>query len=357
MECFLRILHAHARRYRVMTPCDAVKLAYQSAFGPGHMIADAGAALERLRAEYDALPEKETGGTLTEGIGGGFVRLHLAALDPAVLPLEAVNAMFCCSARMVSGDRKEIFASAIEDIRRGCGEGYLPFSPAELEEYLDAYEKAGMPAVSHSEAYRKACFSAYRVIRQEFVPYLAPIGAVYRLLAKKGRAVVAVDGMAGSGKSTLAKLLAELTGGEVIHMDDFFLPLSKRTADRLAEPGGNVDYERFAAEVCPGLESGEAFSYGVFDCSVMEIAGSREIGACPVRIVEGSYAMHPHFGRYAGVSLFLHLSPEEQMRRITERNGERMAEKFKNIWIPMENRYFREKHVAERCRFVIRNDG
>ncbi|MBQ3591934.1 MAG: hypothetical protein II979_08315, partial [Clostridia bacterium] len=66
---------------------------------------------------------------------------------------------------------------------------------------------------------------------------------------------------------------------------------------------------------------------------------------------------HPVFGRYAGVTLFLHVSPEEQMRRITERNGEKMAEKFKNIWIPMENRYFREKHVAERCRFVIRNDG
>ena len=189
------------------------------------------------------------------------------------------------------------------------------------------------------------------------MPYLAPIGAIYRFLAKKGRTVVAIDGMAGSGKSTLAKLLAGLTGGEVIHMDDFFLPPAKRTAERLAEPGGNVDYERFAAEVCPGLESGEAFSYGVFDCSVMEIAGQRSIADTPVRIVEGSYAMHPHFGRYADVTLFLHLSPTEQMRRITERNGERMAEKFKNIWIPMENRYFREKHVAERCRFVIRNDG
>jgi len=95
----------------------------------------------------------------------------------------------------------------------------------------------------------------------------------------------------------------------------------------------------------------------VFDCSIMEIAGTRLIPDNPVRIVEGSYAMHPHFGQYAGVTLFLHLSPEEQMRRITERNGERMAEKFKNIWIPMENRYFREMHIAERCRFVIRNDG
>ncbi len=356
MECFLRILHAHARRYRNMTPSDAVKLAYQSVFGGGHMIADPDTALVRLRAEYDALPEKDNGSPLTEPIGGGLVRLHLAALDPDLLPLEAVNALFCRSAELIAGDPED-FASALADIHRACGEGYLPFSADEFEAYLTQYRADGMPAVHHSETYREAYRPAYRIIREEFVPYLAPIGTVYRLLQKKGRAVVAIDGMAGSGKSTLASMLAGLTGGQVIHMDDFFLPPVKRTADRLAEPGGNVDYERFLEEVCPGLESGDAFSYGVFDCSVMEITGKRQIADVPVRIVEGSYAMHPAFGRYAGVSLFLHLSPEEQMKRIIARNGERMAEKFKNIWIPMENRYFRDKHVAERCRFVIRNDG
>ena len=356
MDCFLRTLHTHARRYRKMTPCDAVKLAYQSVFGGGHLIPDREAALERLRREYAALPVRCTGGELTEEIGGGLVRLHLAALDPDVLPLEAVNALFCRSAEMVHG-QEETFVCALEDIRRGCAGGYLPFGTDELEAYLQTYREQGMPMVSHSEAYREAYHPAYRIIRQEFMPYLAPIGALYRQLNKNGRAVVAIDGMAGSGKSTLAMLLAELTGGEVIHMDDFFLPPVKRTAERLAEAGGNVDYERFQAEVCPGLTEGSAFSYGVFDCSVMQVTSERQVSANPVRIVEGSYAMHPVFGRYAGVTLFLHVSPEEQMRRITERNGEKMAEKFKNIWIPMENRYFREKHVAERCRFVIRNDG
>ena len=32
-------------------------------------------------------------------------------------------------------------------------------------------------------------------------------------------------------------------------MDDFFLPMELRTAERLEEPGGNVHYERFSAEV------------------------------------------------------------------------------------------------------------
>ncbi len=358
MEDFQRILRTHAKRYRQMTSQDAVKLAYQSVFGGGHMIPDRQAAYNRLVSEYEALPQetKQADTPLIEEIGGGLVRLHLAALDPAVLPLEAVNALFCRSADMVHGSRDD-FCKTLEALRKGCKDGYLPFSAAELEDYLRTYEADGMPMVSHSETYRQAYHPAYRIVRQAFVPYLAPIGAIYRCLAKKGSVVVAIDGMAGAGKSTLASLLADLTGGSVISMDDFFLPPEKRTAARLAEPGGNVDYERFAAEVLPGLRTGEAFSYGVFDCSQMAVTTTQAVPMCPVRIVEGSYAMHPQFGRYADVTIFLHVSPAEQMQRITERNGVKMAEKFRNIWIPMENRYFREKHVAERCRYVIQNES
>lgn len=359
MDDFLRILHIHAKRYWQMTPQDAVKLAYQSVFGGGHMISDEVAALTRLQSEYAALREKTTTPDgnipLTEPIGGGLVRLHLAALDPSVLPLTAVNALFCRSAQMVQGS-VETFQQVLNELRQGCQDGYLPFALDELEVYLQTYIAAGTPMVSHSETYRAAYHPAYRIIRQEFVPYLAPIGAIYRCLAKKGRVVVAIDGMAGAGKSTLATLLAELTKGDVISMDDFFLPAEKRTAQRLSEAGGNVDYERFATEVLSGLKQGKELTYGVFDCSQMAITATHTVPEAPVRIVEGSYAMHPYFGSYADVTVFLHISPTEQMQRITERNGTKMAEKFRNIWIPMENRYFREKHVAERCRYVIRSE-
>ncbi len=351
----LTIFTTHGRRYPRMMPQDAVKLAYQSVFGGGHMIPDPAVALARLREEWAALPESATEPPKTEPIGGGLVRLHLASIDPQVLPPEAVNALFCTSANTHRGTMED-FRQALGVLRGLCREGRMPFDEAALDAYLAAYEASGMGAVSHSETYRQAYAPAYRIIRQDYVPYLAPIGEIFRQMKTGSPVTVAIDGMAGSGKSTLSKLLAELFDAPVIHMDDFFLPMEKRTADRLAEAGGNVDYERFAEEVCPHLVSGEVFSYGVFDCSQMAVTGRREIPACPVRIVEGSYAMHPTFGKYATVSLFLHVAPETQLRRITARNGERMAEKFKNLWIPMENRYFRERHVAERCRYVLRNE-
>ena len=61
--------------------------------------------------------------------------------------------------------------------------------------------------------------------------------------------LIAIDGMCGSGKTTLANYLAKELNASLFHMDDFFLQPHQRTPERLADPGGNVDYERFKAEV------------------------------------------------------------------------------------------------------------
>ena len=47
----------------------------------------------------------------------------------------------------------------------------------------------------------------------------------------------------------------------------------KRTPERFAEVGGNVDYERFQEEVLLPLKNGKAFSYRPFDCSTFTLAG------------------------------------------------------------------------------------
>ena len=159
--------------------------------------------------------------------------------------------------------------------------------------------------------------------------------------------IIAIDGRAASGKSTLAQQLGELFGADVIHMDDFFLPLSLRTKERLEEPGGNVHYERFAEEVLPYLKSPTAFSYRIFDCSKMDYEGERFIGNKSIRIVEGSYSHHPKFGRYADLFVFSDVDAEEQMRRICLRNGEVKAQMFATKWIPMEERYFAGCNVKE----------
>ena len=118
--------------------------------------------------------------------------------------------------------------------------------------------------------------------------------AIRAVLAQKGRAVAALDGQAAAGKTTAAAQLAARLGAAVVHMDDFFLPAALRTPARLAQPGGNVHYERFAQEVAAPLKAGRPCRYRVFDCSRMDYAGTRAIEA-PVVLVEGAYSLHPFF--------------------------------------------------------------
>lgn len=152
--------------------------------------------------------------------------------------------------------------------------------------------------------------------------------------------VICMDGRSAAGKTTLANALAKAIGADVIHMDDFFLPVELRTQERLSEPGGNVHYERFETEVLPFIRKESPFAYGRFDCHAMKITEMRMVSSATWRIVEGAYAMHPRFGEYADLKVFVDISPEEQMRRIISRNGTAQAENFRSRWIPLEEKYF-----------------
>ena len=64
------------------------------------------------------------------------------------------------------------------------------------------------------------------------------------LLNLKEKVIVTIDGCCASGKTTLAKKLKDKYNCEIIRMDDLFLPKEKRTSERLATPGGNIDYPK-----------------------------------------------------------------------------------------------------------------
>ncbi len=163
--------------------------------------------------------------------------------------------------------------------------------------------------------------------------------------------IIAIDGRSGSGKSTLAEYLAEQFDANVFHMDDFFLREEQRTPERLAEIGGNVDYERFREEVLIPLWYGDPVTYLPFNCKTMSLDKDKEIIIKPKRIniVEGSYSRHPYFGDPYQLRIFCDIDPENQMKNIGMRIGDDdpRLEKFKNLWIPMEDKYIKEMGIEE----------
>ena len=160
MEELRAILIAHAKRYPLMQPTDAVKLIYQNEFGGGHLIRDEQACLNYLRREYASV-EKGPTVPLYEDIGNGIIRVNLAAVKPE--DLEQLGRAFIDSAAKHKGTMDR-FLNKLEVLRKLTAEGVFTFDTNALSSYLTKYKAAGYPAVSHSPEYRQAYNPAYRVI-------------------------------------------------------------------------------------------------------------------------------------------------------------------------------------------------
>lgn len=152
--------------------------------------------------------------------------------------------------------------------------------------------------------------------------------------------IIAIDGRCGSGKTTLAQALQEQLHCSIIPMDDFFLRPHQRTAQRLATPGENIDWERFSQEVLLPLSMGEAVSYRPFRCSTQTLGAPRRLSAAAITIVEGSYCCHSQLREHYALKIFLTTDPKTQLERIRRRNGEALLKTFESTWIPLEERYF-----------------
>lgn len=188
--------------------------------------------------------------------------------------------------------------------------------------------------------------------KERFAP---AVFALQRLADKKEkeRIIVAVDGRCASGKTTLGYYLQELFDANLFHMDDFFLQVHQRTEKRLAEIGGNVDYERFQTEVLMPLFAGEDILYRRFNCKSMTLTEGEWIKNRRIHIVEGSYCGNPYFGDIYDLKIFTDIDAESQLENIRKRNGEEKLLVFKERWIPMEEAYFEKFMIKEKSDIVV----
>ena len=348
---FRYYLEDQIKKHPSIMPRDVAKACYQAAMGAEHLLCDLAAARRYFDAEFDSVESR--GGEIYECLSDDICRVDLGAWKATGMPREWLFNMFAATATVKRGGR-ELLEKHLADADAVVSSKNVSFSAEEWREFLKKYREAGLPAIHHSDSYRVSEKPAYRIVDRGFLVCLPILLAASRIKVEGDTAaVIAIDGRAASGKTTVADKLARIMGVDVIRVDDFFLPPALRTPERLSEIGGNLHYERFSDEVLPNVDKPAPFSYGVFDCSIMDLAGERAIGESCWRIVEGSYSHHPKFGDYADLRVFCTVDPEEQMRRILARNGERMAARFKNEWIPMEEKYFSTFGIRESADLLI----
>lgn len=343
-----RILLSHAGRYPQMEPQDGVKLIYQNEFGGGHLITGPDQALAALAKERSVTPF-DPAAPLSEDLGDGMVRVNLAALDGENYPLEQLNRDFVRSAALRQGNMGR-FREKLAILEALAETGALSFSAQALADYLADYCAAGCPAVSHSDTYRAAYRPAYRVLlRSVSLPLLAAEANALR----QRRVLVALDGRCAAGKTTLAAQLRQRYGWSVVHMDHFFPRPEQRTVERCAQPGGNIDHERFLAELLLPLREGRTPLYRPFDCHSGRLLDPIPFVPGPVVLAEGSYACHPALREHFDLRAFLDIGPALQMDRITAREGEAYARVFREKWIPLEEAYFSSCQVEKCCGYHL----
>jgi uridine kinase len=315
-------------------------------------VADEKTAEKYLADELKRIEDTAGGGELVERIGERFSRVHLREMEQNGLALQTLLKLFIITRRIrkeSTGDF-EVKLDCMVDL---CAKGELPFSKEESETAAREYKEAGMNAVHHTAEFNLEYAPAYRVVSNELCRYMPLFTKIDRMMAERESVTVAIEGKCTSGKTTLANYLGEIYDCNVFSMDSFFLQPYQRTEERLSQPGGNVDYERFKAEVLDKLKEGREFSYRPYDCSVQKLVPPQKVMPKRLNIIEGVYSMHPTLADSYDLSVYLDISYDEQLARLAKRNSPEMQARFINEWIPLENMYFERLDVKSRCDLII----
>ena len=351
---YMDMLRAQCARWPRLTAQDLTKALYQAFWGCGHFVADREKGLKWLIDEENTLAaaDREAQPPFIEPLGEGYCRVHLAHMKKEGLSPDTLFSLFALSAEAPSGDMTH-FNELLDEMQALIESGELPVEPEPARAFLSQYRAAGCPSTHHSEAFRAAYAPAYRVIRADYARFLPLFAAIDRLMNEKETVTIAIEGGSASGKSTLGELLKKVYDCNLFHMDDFFLQMHQRTPERFGQPGGNVDYERFKAEILDQLKQNTSFSYRAFDCSEMALGESVCVTPKKLNIVEGAYSTHPYFGDAYDLSCLIEIDAKTQSERILRRNGEMMHRRFISEWIPLERKYFEETNVKSRCTMIL----
>ncbi len=185
--------------------------------------------------------------------------------------------------------------------------------------------------------------------------YSALFSKIRQLLSEKDGVILAIDGRCASGKTTLAGKLQDEFCCNVIHVDDFYLPMNEREENWQKNPAKNIDFARLES-VIKNTPHRETYQVAPYVCSEGKFGEPIIYHKNRLTIIEGSYSCHPKLKKYYHYCVFMDILPEFQKERLLKRNGDTGYLRFKNLWIPLEEQYFKKHSVLEQCDMVISNE-
>jgi len=313
---------------------DYVKFFFQGIMGVGHLLDNEESVRAAVEQEMNTIGPGPDEPLITP-IGAQYMRLNLRPAKAAGYSAETIARMMLCS---------DSSAFSREDVIKACRlytEDHFPLRVvSEIRNHADSlYVRDFFP--THTEAYRKAYAPAYRVVSRYYEDLLPAILRIQQLLdASDGPCLVTLDGPCASGKTTMTERLGRLFGAVVLHTDEYVVPHARKTAERLAIPGGNCEWERLTEEALIPWKENRNCWLQPYDCHADVLKPGIEVKPAGLMILEGSYSNLPAIRKLADLRLFAATSLDVRMERLRKRESAASFKQFETRWIPLENAYF-----------------
>ena len=150
-----------SRKHPSMQPSDVAKMCYQAALGAEHLLLDVERARAYFNMEFNSVEPRE--GELFEPLSDQICRVDLGVWKAQGRKKEELFDMFVATASVPCGGRENLL-QYLSDAEDCLPELALDFTPEEWHDFIGKYKEAGMPAIHHSEKYRKSERPAYRIV-------------------------------------------------------------------------------------------------------------------------------------------------------------------------------------------------
>ncbi len=333
-------------------PCygeeDVLKSLLQMLYGNGHLLSSQTAVQLRIAEEMARVKDRPEE-PLVEELGS-WLRLNIRPAKRAGLRPNWIAAMMRLSRPRTPDPQRARLARAVEEL------GDLPRIDKVRLRTLAQPLIGTRQIPSHSMRCYREEDPAYRVLDAAWAPII-PVLTTLNEVWRAEPMLLTIDGPSAAGKSQLAAVLAAVLDAPVIHTDDYCVPHSRKTPERLAIPGGNLDYERLDTEILTPHFNQVNIILRRYDCHEDRLTDIVHGIPRHGMILEGCYSNLPGIRERAQLRIFLQVSPEEAGRRIEQRNTPQEAEAFRTRWMPLEQAYFEAYGLPDEGCMVLQTDG
>jgi uridine kinase len=173
------------------------------------------------------------------------------------------------------------------------------------------------------------------------------ISKINRISRSKEIVLIAIDGVGGSGKTTLAELLGkELPNSVIIQLDDFYSPALQTT-----------DLLRLKEQVLLPFHNHQEAKYRKYEWKTNSFSDWCILPSRGIFLFEGVCALDQSIRDYYDLKVWINCPADvgftRGVARDIERDGVDNTDKWKNIWMPLEEKYKSEQEPDKIADFII----